>query len=296
MVKVIFFFLTSLLLFQCGLPTSADVNLNQLNKPVVVVYNKINSIVFEISSYYPSSDYPNFQGYNIYIGDNNDSKEIIKRVLFLDHEDRLPTKDAQTTTEGSINTRVEITEFKFRFTAKATDDDLSIANVSSRKILLKRDFSFSEKYYFIVKAKEVSREGIASDNEQLVFVDYKEDEILPYGNLGRINGTDNFSALQVNGTKLYPNNIDGNSYTLKISAMGFKANIFEYHGIPRDEIFQDTFFPSLVSNLYFIQAISSDKSKKEYFKILIHEINASQMKISYGYQKEVITDLNLNLK
>lgn len=270
---------------SCGVPDYTSANLNNLNRPQLEVYNTSDSLVFNITGYYPASQYPDFIGYNLYIGQDNDPANIVKRILYHQFRDGLPTVNAPGS-ENSYTTTFSIDKLTFRFTDKANETDLLAAGATKGQ-LYERNINVYEKYYFVAEAVEVTgRKGLQTDPAVVILLNYQINQTINYtvglANVGAFNGlsaSTNFFEL--------PNT---SGYTYFAYSVGSSGNVFGT--IPKGDSYQEESvrFKPYNGHLYYFKAEST--TLNEYLALQITATNVNSFTYSYGYEREILTDLD----
>ncbi|BBM89753.1 hypothetical protein COTS27_01460 [Spirochaetota bacterium] len=204
MIESVFFILIlSLVTNNCGLPSLTEINLAP-TRPDVVGYSDGTNIFIEISGRYPTSQFPKFNGFNVYFGTNNVSTNILKRVIYQNNRSELPT-----TLIGDKLTRTEVVfnnNFLYRLTAASDEQDLADERLSSTNDEATNTISTYNNYYFIIRPLN----------------DFKETQSSETFNIYIPNITDNVTeTLQVGETKLLT------SPATEITAGGVPTAVFE---------------------------------------------------------------------
>ncbi len=154
------FFLLALL--SCGLPSSAGLFIERPTLSAKITADK--EITLSITGNYSAENYPDFDGVNIYIGDDNTSIE--KRIIYLSSQEFLPSFSA-TASENFAANIVLKDEFSYRYTSKAAEQDYLDAGIGTEKNkLLTKKFYPLETYYFQVRA--VNNNGTSSAISEVV--------------------------------------------------------------------------------------------------------------------------------
>lgn len=170
------FFAISLGLFSvfgffwgCGLPDPFEKN--KPSEPTLSGYSDGKKIFLTISGDYSSSEFPNFSGIDLYLGDNNDLSEIKKRVLHISGKDTRPSLNVNLFTE-EFPIKTELSgSFQFRLTSSAKESDLSDEGVSSATELIKNRANWTidpgKIFYFAAKAITKKKESSLSEKIEI---------------------------------------------------------------------------------------------------------------------------------
>ena len=140
-----------LLLWGCGLPDPFAQN--TASKPSLSASSTSKSLTLAIDGDYSKETLPFFSGFNIYVGDNNDSNEILKRLLFISDKDLKPSIKFDLS-KDAFPTNLAFSDFEFRFTSKATETDLQDDLISDTNDLVVNRSNWRVKsgrsFYFLV--------------------------------------------------------------------------------------------------------------------------------------------------
>lgn len=150
-----------LLISACAFPDPFKFNVPIA--PVVRGYSDGQKIFLSIDGEYTTGELPNFSGFNIYMGENNEIAKIEKRLLYISSKDITPSV-AINLSEISFPTNLEFTgAFAFRLTSKANETDRNDEGVSDILTLIenKADWTIGAKKNFYFVAKAVAGEKIS---------------------------------------------------------------------------------------------------------------------------------------
>ncbi len=278
------FILIGFILYGCGLPSSTGVNINNLNKPELEVYNRDDALYLEIVGFYPADEYPDFIGYNIYVGDNNNVDQVIDRIMFISSDNELPSYEVSLN-ESTTNVTIPLTDIRFRFSQHATSDD--IPDGMDRESFYSKPLMNYEKYYFVVEAVETSRTGRRTDAIKTIFVNYKHDISWDYSNTLNGPGVDVFADLMVEEDYfIFPQH---DSYIFAIAPGGAVNSI--YQTIPENDLsYNDKPYKPYRNHIYFLRARNNAASVDEYLALWVTEIDEKKITVSYGHKKEILSD------
>ena len=220
----------------CGLPKAKGLI---IEKPILTVKATGDlELTLNVRGNYPLSEYPNFSGIQIYIGDNNLEKDIEKRILYISHKNTLPSLNAAP--NENFNVDVVLSEtFAYRYTSLANDEEYSEANISTEKDkLLTKRFLPLETYYFRVKAVTRNLTSLSSLTVPvkiplILKIDDLNISANPrFSSLPSINSAEikeGFGNIELNGNDNEIVFVDNNSLTLKINLLpsGATPTIFD---------------------------------------------------------------------
>lgn len=278
------FILIGFLLCGCGLPSSIGVNINSLNKPELEVYNRDDALYLEIAGFYPADEYPDFIGYNIYVGDNNNVDQVIDRIMFISSDNELPSYKVSLD-KSTTSVTIELTDIKFRFSQHATSGDIPVG--VDRESFFSKPLVDYEKYYFVVEAVETSQTGRRTDAIKTIFVNYKHDISWDYSNTLNGFGVGVFTNLVVK--KDYFELPQDDSYSFAIAPGGGVDSI--YQTIPENDLsYNNKIYKPYHNHIYFFRAKKNILSVDEYLALWVKKIDKDNIIISYGHKKEILSD------
>lgn len=139
---------------SCGFPDPFQFNVP--TSPDVTGYSDGDKIFFSINGEYITNELPDFSGFNIYIGDNNETAQIEKRLLYISDKNITPSLSINLN-DTSFPTNLEFTgAFSFRLTAKAKEVDRNDEGVSGIEELIENKAAWTvakqKNFYFLVQA------------------------------------------------------------------------------------------------------------------------------------------------
>ncbi len=170
--------LMAVTLQSCGLPNALSISGLSPTTPIISkAYSRdLDSgfeIILEIENNYETSNFPDFEGFNIYFNqESEETADILKRLLYIDDRDFEPSTNIIGENLEPIILILE-SPLPYKFTDKAKDEDYDDDNIdlANREDLQSLDIRQNDDFFILVKAVNDGSESASSESVKVTISD-----------------------------------------------------------------------------------------------------------------------------